>query len=158
MFCNSSNHRDTFDFCCDNRSCDFSCMTAQHFYARNFKLRKVCSHLSQFGGYFASFLYIALVLVRFALGHCSVLFHLPSLAPDSLFTTLFSTVSRTSPALAHGFLLVLLGLLILAFCWFFFASVQNVRSTSAIVCFLFFENPAKKRWHTSATNQGCISL
>ena len=41
---------------------------------------------------------------------------------------------------------------------FFIASVQphiqNVRSTSGIVCSLFFENPAKKKWHTSAANRG----
>ena len=36
--------------------------------------------------------------------------------------------------------------------------VQNVRSTSAIVCFLFFEIPANKRWHTSAKIRGCITL
>ena len=70
--------------------------------------------------------------------------------------TLFSTVLPTSPGLPQG---SLSRLVILAFCSiFFFASVQNVSSTSAIVCFLFFENPAKKRWHTSTTNRGCISL
>ena len=70
--------------------------------------------------------------------------------------TLFSTVLPTSPGLPQG---SLSRLVILAFCSIsFFASVQNVSSTSAIVCFLFFENPAKKRWHTSTTNRGCISL
>ena len=57
--------------------------------------------------------------------------------------------------------------LILAFClvfffffFFFLASVrpyiQNVRSTSGIVCLPFFGNPARKIWHTSATNRGSI--
>ena len=71
----------------------------------------------------------------------------------------FSTVSLPSPALICCSLLLLLHLLILTFCWIlFFASVQKVRSTFVIVCFLFFENPAKKRWHTSATNRGCNSM
>ena len=106
----------------------------------NFKLRKVCSHLSQFGGYFASFLYIALVLVRFA----SVLFHLPSLAPDSLFATLFSTVSPTSPALAPGFLLLLLGLLILALYFFFFLQCKTFDQPPLSFVFFSFKIPPRK--------------
>ena len=94
----------------------------------NFKIGKSVV----FWGIFRVFCLLSITLVSFASCRCSLLFHLLSLTPDSLqFTALFSTVSPSSPALAHSLFATSLAV---NSCSQGQPLLKNVKSTSAIVC------------------------